>query len=155
MDQYLHVQSLVNANLHKSLDIALNGPIFIRSTSRQCKSSQISWHRTEWTNIHMFKVPSMQIFANLLTSHWMDQYLNVQSLVNTNLLTSHWIDQYLNVKVLSTQISWHHIEWTNIRTFKVLSMQIFTDLLTSHWMDQYSHIQSLVNANLSTSYWID
>uniref|UniRef100_A0A6C0C894 Uncharacterized protein n=1 Tax=viral metagenome TaxID=1070528 RepID=A0A6C0C894_9ZZZZ len=65
MDQYWHIQSPVNANLYKSLDITLNGPILACSSpvnanlrkslditlngpilayskSRQCKSLQIS-----------------------------------------------------------------------------------------------------------------
>uniref|UniRef100_A0A6C0CAK2 Uncharacterized protein n=1 Tax=viral metagenome TaxID=1070528 RepID=A0A6C0CAK2_9ZZZZ len=35
MDQYWHVQSLVNADFYKSFDIILNGPILARSKFRQ------------------------------------------------------------------------------------------------------------------------
>uniref|UniRef100_A0A6C0C799 Uncharacterized protein n=1 Tax=viral metagenome TaxID=1070528 RepID=A0A6C0C799_9ZZZZ len=42
MDQYLHVQSLVNANLHRSLDVTLNGQIFTTSESCRCKSLGIT-----------------------------------------------------------------------------------------------------------------
>uniref|UniRef100_A0A6C0CAB0 Uncharacterized protein n=1 Tax=viral metagenome TaxID=1070528 RepID=A0A6C0CAB0_9ZZZZ len=42
MDQYSYVQSPVDANLRKSLDITLNGPIFERSKSCQYKSLDIA-----------------------------------------------------------------------------------------------------------------
>jgi len=84
----------------------------------------------------------MQIFTNLLVSLWTDQYWHIQNLVNINFCKS--LDIMLNrptlarskscqresfqisthFKVSSMQISWHHIERTNIGAFKVSSMQI-------------------------------
>jgi len=127
MDQYLEIQCLDNAKSFNSLDITLNRPIFVHSTSRRCKSSQISWHHIEWTNIWTFKVLSMRIFTNLSTSHWMDTYLCIQSLVNAKSykfldITSNGpifvCSKSRQCKIL--QISWHHIEWTNIWTFQSL-----------------------------------
>jgi len=96
--QYWDVQSLVNANLYKSLDSTLNGPIFTYSKSHQCKFLQISQQHFEWTNIGTFKVSSMQISTNLSTALWMDQYWHVQSLVNANLNKS--LDSTLNGPIL-------------------------------------------------------
>jgi len=194
MDQYWHVLSLVNANLlshfewtnvctFKVLSMqtsAISWHHFERTNicTFKVSSMQISTdllHHIEWTNIGTSKVLSMQTSTNLLTSLWMDQYLHVQSLVNTNLHRS--LDVTLNGQIFTTsescrckslditlsgqifatskscqckllQISWHHVEWTNICNFKVSSMQTSTNLLTSLWMDQYLHVQSLVNANL-------
>uniref|UniRef100_A0A6C0CA61 Uncharacterized protein n=1 Tax=viral metagenome TaxID=1070528 RepID=A0A6C0CA61_9ZZZZ len=42
MDKCLQLQSLVNANLHKSLDITLNEQIFTTSESCRCKSLDIT-----------------------------------------------------------------------------------------------------------------
>uniref|UniRef100_A0A6C0C971 Uncharacterized protein n=1 Tax=viral metagenome TaxID=1070528 RepID=A0A6C0C971_9ZZZZ len=106
MDQYLDVQSLVNANLHKSLDITLNGHIFVHSKSCQCKILQISRHHIKWTNICMFKISSMQNSPNLLTSYRMDQYLDISK----------------SCQCGSSQISCYHFECTNICPFKVLSI---------------------------------
>ena len=135
IDQYLCIQRLVDANLHKSLDITLNGPIFGRSKSCQCESSQISRHHIEWTNICAFKVLSMQNPTNFSTSHQMDQYLYVQNLVNAKFSKS--------LDIISNGPIFGH--------FKVLSMRIFTNLLLSLWMHKYLSIQSLVNMNLHKS----
>jgi len=86
----------------------------------------------------------MQTSADLLISHWTDQYQHVQSLDES-------LDITLNRSILARSKSWqisrHRIERINIGTFKVPPIQTSTDLLTLHWMDKYWHVQSLVNAN--------
>uniref|UniRef100_A0A6C0CB87 Uncharacterized protein n=1 Tax=viral metagenome TaxID=1070528 RepID=A0A6C0CB87_9ZZZZ len=65
----------------------------------------------------------------------MEQYLHIRNLVNANLRKSLFIELNRPIFAYSKsrqckfqQSPCHRIQWTNIDTFKVLSMQILTSL---------------------------